>query len=140
MGCHGMEGFVADWSPIDTSRPIIIATTDVCQAFIIRGVNKVQQVISAGSIKYATNPCSALSGIPAEVKNDRHVQAQDIERERSHYHATSSGGRLELIKRRGVHTQFDEPLVFAKHYSRYGPPQCSSERGLAGACLSADEM
>ena len=84
MGCHGMEGFVADWSPIDTSRPILIATTDVCQALIIRGVNEVQQVIGVGSIKDTTNPSSAPSGIPAEVKDDRHVQAQDIKRERSH--------------------------------------------------------
>lgn len=140
MGCYGMEGFVADWSPVDTSRPILIATTDVCQALIMRGVNNVQQVIGTGSIKDATNPCSALSGIPAEVKDDRHVQAQDIERQRSHYHATSCGGRLELIKCRGAHSQFDEPLVFAKHYSRYSPPQRTSERCLAGACLSADEM
>jgi hypothetical protein len=73
---HRVEGFVADLTPVDAWRFLVIPPVNIGETFGIAGLDDVQHVIRLGRLENATHPLPAFYRVAGKVEDDRDIEAQ----------------------------------------------------------------
>ena len=122
MGGYRVKSRIADETPIDAGRFLLVPSVDIGKTLGIDRLDGVQDMIGRCRLEDGANPLPALERVAGKIEDDGDAEPQQFARERSDQVAAPGRGPREILERPDLEAERVNPLILAEHHGRQRSP------------------